>query len=105
MAGYDIPEPNNTDPQVIQLAFEAKKLLEELMPPGSVIWLRDIKRDKYFRLLARVEINGVDIGAALTSKGFAVPYDGKTPQPSIPPSMAGDSNPVIEYTINEVPMQ
>lgn len=39
---------------------------------------QDIRRDKYFRLLCEVKVNGADLGTALIEHGHAVPYDGGT---------------------------
>ena len=33
---------------------------------------------EYFRLVARLEADGVDLSALLIEKGLAVPYDGRT---------------------------
>ena len=48
-------------------------VIADLAPPGSVIWLRDMHRDTSFGLLARVEADGVDVGAELSARGMAAP--------------------------------
>jgi micrococcal nuclease len=40
------------------------------------IELKDIEREKYFRLLARVEVDGKDLGKQLVATSLARPYDG-----------------------------
>lgn len=76
IAGCDTPELRDSRPEVRELAQQAKALTAGLAPAGSLVWLRDIRRDKYFRLLARVETAEGDIGEALLRRGLATPYDG-----------------------------
>ncbi|MBT8471103.1 MAG: thermonuclease family protein, partial [Marinicaulis sp.] len=54
------------------LAREAKSFVEDAMSGGHAI-LSEIEPDKYSgRVVARVEADGVDIGAALADAGLAV---------------------------------
>ena len=76
LASCDTPELSSKEPFIRARALEAKAVAESLAPPGSIVWLRDIQRDKYFRLLARVEAHGVDIATQLLERGLALPYDG-----------------------------
>lgn len=76
IAGCDTPERRDRRPEIRELAQQAKALTARLAPVGSLVWLRDIRRDKYFRLLARVETVDGDIGEALLRQGLAAPYDG-----------------------------
>ena len=76
IAGCDTPELRDRRPEVRDMAQRAKALTAELAPVGSWVWLRDIRRDKYFRLLARVRTDSGDIGEALLRQGLAVPYNG-----------------------------
>ncbi len=76
IAGCDTPELRDWRPEVRDLAQRAKALTAELAPIGSRVWLRDIRRDKYFRLLARVRTDSGDIGGILLRQGLAVPYEG-----------------------------
>lgn len=76
IAGCDTPELRDRRPEVRDMAQRAKALTAELAPVGSRIWLHDIRRDKYFRLLARVRTDSGDIGEALLRQGLAVPYNG-----------------------------
>jgi endonuclease YncB( thermonuclease family) len=68
-------------------ATVAKDAAKKWIPPNSEVWLLDIRRDKYFRLLADV---GFDCGnmaqpstcnrlsAQLIEEHLAVPYFGET---------------------------
>ena len=76
IAGCDTPELRDRRPEIQELARRAKAMTAELAPVGSRIWLHDIRRDKYFRLLARVRTDSGDIGEALLRQGLAVPYSG-----------------------------
>ena len=40
--------------------------------------LREVKKDKYFRINAQLWVNGYNIGSALAREGLAVAYDGGT---------------------------
>ena len=76
IAGCDTPELRDKRPEIKALAQSARAFTAGMAPPGSVVWLRDIRRDKYFRLLARVETECGDIAGGLLELGFAVPYGG-----------------------------
>ncbi len=76
IASCDTPEKNDKNPVLRAKAGAAKRFTATLAPPGSTVWLRQIRRDKYFRLLARVEAAGYDITDALIAEGLALPYEG-----------------------------
>lgn len=59
------------------LAMRARKLLLERLDAAHTIELRNLERDKYFRLLAHLYIDGEDIADALIKSGLAVPYHGE----------------------------
>lgn len=59
-------------------AIAAKVILERQLKHGNVITLHNIERDKYFRLLADVSVDGTDVTTKLLDAGLAVPYDGGT---------------------------
>ena len=61
-----------------ELARAAKKLTVSLLRNAKKIELRNIKRGKYFRLLADVYVDDVSIADELMKSGFAVKYDGGT---------------------------
>ncbi len=45
---------------------------------ASHITLRNVMRGKYFRLVAQIEADGVNVSQRLLERGLAVPYDGGT---------------------------
>ncbi|WP_177747688.1 thermonuclease family protein [Candidatus Avelusimicrobium fimicolum] len=52
-----------------------------LLKKGGKILLRNCGRDKYFRLLCDVKVNGQSLGEELIKAGHAIPYDGGTKTP------------------------
>jgi endonuclease YncB( thermonuclease family) len=51
------------------------------MVTGKKIVLKNVWRDKYFRLLATVEVDGKSVGDELIKAGLAVKYDGLNKRP------------------------
>lgn len=59
-----------------QLAEKAKLQLTATLQGASTIELRNTGRDKYFRLLADVYADGVNVADQLKAEGLAVAYEG-----------------------------
>ncbi|CAA0082718.1 thermonuclease family protein [Zhongshania aliphaticivorans] len=76
--GIDTPELRGKCQLEKDAARAAKQFSVRRLREGRVIELRSIERDKYFRLLAEVWIDGVSLGDQLINNGFAVSYDGGT---------------------------
>lgn len=76
IAGIDTPELRGKCETEKLLAREAKKFTVDKLRSGEKIELRDIKRGKYFRILASVFINDKSLGEALIEAGLAVRYEG-----------------------------
>ncbi|TCI05040.1 thermonuclease family protein [Corallincola luteus] len=76
--GVDAPEIRGKCQIEKDAAQAAKAFTKQMLEAGSVIELHDIERGKYFRLLARVTIDGEDLAQQLISNGYARPYDGGT---------------------------
>ncbi|RAK52624.1 thermonuclease family protein [Phenylobacterium deserti] len=64
------------------LALEAKARLENLAPAGAAVTLRrdGEDRDRYGRLLRRLEVDGEDVGQRLTREGLAQTWRGRKAQ-------------------------
>ena len=58
------------------LAIRARDALRDLLVHAQRIDLREVQRGKYFRILARMEADGVDVAPILIEKGLARPYHG-----------------------------
>lgn len=76
--GIDTPEIKAHCEKEKMLARAAKKVTVSLLRNAHIIELHNIKRGKYFRLVADVYADGVSIGNELIRKHLAVPYYGKT---------------------------
>ncbi|HAT50611.1 MAG: thermonuclease family protein [Nitrospirae bacterium] len=74
--GVDTPEIRAKCPVEKRMALEARERVRQLLANAKRITLRETGRDKYFRIVARVEADGVDVGEMLIGAGLAVPYDG-----------------------------
>jgi len=79
--GIDTPELKGTTGRVKEKARIAKKLVTNLCKRAKILELRNIKRGKYFRIVADVYVDGQCIADILIKNGLAKPYDGgKKPQ-------------------------
>jgi len=76
IAGIDTPELRANCPYEKGLANRAKDRVEGIIMKGQVVSLSNTKRDKYFRLLADVLVDGQNVAAALVNEGLAVTYSG-----------------------------
>lgn len=74
--GVDCPEMRGGTPETKAAAKAAKAFTKQFLRGGKIL-LRNCGRDKYFRLLCEVKVNGVNLGTALLEHGHAVPYDGR----------------------------
>ncbi|ABK43892.1 micrococcal nuclease-like protein [Magnetococcus marinus MC-1] len=63
-------------PEEKRMALEAKERVRQLLAKAEHVTLRETGRDKYFRIVARVVADGVDVGEMLIREGLAAPYDG-----------------------------
>lgn len=78
VAGIDTPELRSKDPTEKALACEARDYAAHLLNNAKNIVLVDVRRDKYFRILADVYLDGILMSEQLIQAGVARPYDGKT---------------------------
>lgn len=76
LAGIDTPEIKGICEEEKTLAKQAQALTQTLMVQAVKIDLVEPKRDKYFRILARVMADGREVAAELVKAGLARPYDG-----------------------------
>jgi endonuclease YncB( thermonuclease family) len=75
ISGCDTPELHDKRPEMRTLAIQAKHFVTTLLQ-GRKIRLKNIKRGKYFRLIADVEVGESSLSTLLIDKGFARPYSG-----------------------------
>tara|TARA_R110000765_G_scaffold70191_1_gene136119 strand:+ start:131 stop:562 length:432 start_codon:yes stop_codon:yes gene_type:complete len=76
--GIDTPELKAKCKREKDLAINAKRLTASMLGDGKRIELRNIKRGKYFRILANVYVDGISIGDELIRNNLALEYDGGT---------------------------
>lgn len=76
--GIDTPELKAKCNQEKELALKAKQMTVSMLRSAKVIELKNMKREKYFRILADVYADGVSIGDELLKAHLAVEYDGGT---------------------------
>ena len=76
--GVDSPEKRGTKPCERDRARDAQKLTSSLLKKAKRVDLRNIQRDKYFRVLAEVWADDISIADALIKNGLAYPYSGGT---------------------------
>lgn len=74
--GIDTPELNDSREEIRKISIQAKEELEKLLTSGEKVILYNLGRDKYFRLLASVKIDDVDVAEYMIKKGLAKSYDG-----------------------------
>ena len=74
--GVDTPELNDSREEIRKISIQAKEELERLLLNAKEITLYNLGRDKYFRLLASVKVDNVDVSEYLIKKGLAKKYSG-----------------------------
>lgn len=74
--GIDTPEIRTKDKCEKEKARNAKRLVKNLLKNAKRIDLIDVKRGKYFRIVADVIIDGISLNNYLLKNGLAYSYDG-----------------------------
>ena len=74
--GIDCPEMRDKREEIKLFARRARNFTEKKLKSGTVIKLRNMKRGKYFRIVADIEVDGVDLGQLLIREGLAKRYGG-----------------------------
>lgn len=74
--GIDCPEMRSKSKKERALAQKAKMFTESKLVEKSIV-LRNVRRDKYFRLLADIEVKDGDLGTLILNEGLGKPYFGK----------------------------
>ena len=76
--GIDTPEIRGKCREEKMLAKKAKVFVEDFLKNAKQIDLVNMKRGKYFRIVADVVVDEKSLGEALVEKKLALPYNGKT---------------------------
>ena len=80
--GVDTPEIRGHCDRERELARRARDFVQERLAQAATVTLVDVERGKYFRIVASVVVDGVDLAELLIAAGLAVPYDGDGPKQS-----------------------
>jgi len=78
ISGIDTPELRGKCPQEKTQAKLAKQFTVKHLRSGKEITLKNIKRGKYFRLIADVYVDGINLAEQLIKHNHAIEYHGKT---------------------------
>ncbi len=76
--GIDAPEMHDKNDEIKKEAIKARDFVKARVDEAKVVHLKNIGRDKYFRILAEVWLDDVNLSDLMISKGLAKPYDGGT---------------------------
>jgi len=74
--GIDAPEIRSKDLSEKELAYKARDCARQLLLSAKIILLKNLQRDKYFRILADVWCDDTNLGEYLIEQGLAVAYNG-----------------------------
>ncbi len=78
--GLDTPEIKGKLPCEKDAARTAKRLIENLLKNAKIIHIANVQRDKYFRILGNVIVDGQSLQDVLLKNGLAYVYHGETKQ-------------------------
>ncbi len=76
IAGIDTAETRGKSPCEKDSARVSKRLVESKLRQAKSIELKNVQRDKYFRILAEVYVDGHSLKDALIQNHLAISYDG-----------------------------
>ncbi len=76
VAGVDTPEMRGKSEHEKTLAREAKAFVQTWLESCQTVELRDMRRGKYFRIVADIHCGDRDLAADLIEAGLARAYDG-----------------------------
>ena len=90
LARIDAPEVRTKCDAEKKKGIEARDMLAERLRHAKAIDLREVKRGKYFRLVAEVIADGENMSDVLLARGLTWPYDGGTRERRFCAGMAGE---------------
>tara|TARA_R110000823_G_C15932894_1_gene499682 strand:+ start:1319 stop:1744 length:426 start_codon:yes stop_codon:yes gene_type:complete len=76
--GIDTPEIRTKCNEEKKLGYKAKEFTSSILNNAKAIELKNIKRGKYFRIVADVYVDGKSLSELLIKNNLAVPYNGGT---------------------------
>lgn len=81
LIGIDTPELRGSDSCNKALAKAAQTFLDQRLRSACHVELRNISRDKYFRIDAVVYVDSINLNQLMVEKGYAKVYTGEGPRP------------------------
>jgi micrococcal nuclease len=81
LLGIDAPEIKTKCQEERHFGLSARDALRQLLHNASKISLKNTQRDKYFRILADIYADNLNVQRALLDRQLVVPYDGKKKAP------------------------
>ena len=73
--GIDAPEIKGKTQEEKNAAIISRDVLREKIL-GEIVLLKDVKTEKYGRLLATVYLNNINMNEWMLTNNYAIPYDG-----------------------------
>ena len=70
----DTPELRGECDKERELAIKAKERVEAILSNAQTIELQQLSRGSFFRIVADVVIDGVDLGGLILNEGLATPF-------------------------------
>ena len=74
--GIDTPEMTDKNPYIKAKAIDARDFTKRKLLSAEVVELKNVDRDKYFRILADVYVDGENLSELLLKAALAQEYDG-----------------------------
>ena len=74
--GYDTAEIRGKCPNEKRMAIKARDRVRYILGMANIVTLENTSRGKYFRIVADVIVDGINIKDILIRENLAVPYDG-----------------------------
>ena len=74
-AGIDTPELRDKNPKMKEKAYAVKAYVTERLNNANSISIRDLQRGSFFRIVARVIVDGKDLTQELLSLNYAVEFE------------------------------
>ena len=76
LAGCDTPELRDKRAEIRRMAVQAREMVRAVLAGCRVLELRNVRRGKYFRIVADISVDGEDLAQMLIRAGLGKPYDG-----------------------------
>lgn len=77
ISGIDTPDLKDPRPEIRRLAQRSRQVTASELRTAKIIKLRNMRRDKSFRIIADVELDGHSLARTLIEGGYAKPSFGE----------------------------